>query len=98
MTQEDYDRYRLPRTVIPSRYELTIEPDLDAATFAGFESVAVDVHEPVDEIVLNALDLEIEDAWLEGADQSRLDASVSIDKDAERAYLALSGKIGRAHV
>ncbi len=91
MTQEDYDRYRLPRTVIPSRYELTIEPDLDAATFAGFESVAVDVHEPVDEIVLNALDLEIEDAWLEGADQSRLDASVSIDKDAERAYLALSG-------
>ena len=64
----EYDPYRLPRTVVPSRYELTIEPDLETATFAGFESVAVDVHETVDEIVLNALELEIDEAWLEGAD------------------------------
>ena len=27
--------YRLPHTVVPSRYRLVLEPDLDAATFAG---------------------------------------------------------------
>ena len=33
-------RYRLPRTVVPSRYDLVLEPDLAAATFAG--TVAID--------------------------------------------------------
>ena len=35
--------HRLPRTVVPRRYDLTLEPDLDAATFAGAEAVAVEV-------------------------------------------------------
>src|SRR5687768_8022515 len=84
--------YRLPRTVIPSRYELTLEPDLDAATFSGFESVMVDVVEPVDELVVNALELEIDEAWLERADGSgtRIDASATYDADTERAHLALA--------
>src|SRR6476661_4030546 len=32
------EAHRLPTTVAPSRYDLTIEPDLDAATFTGTES------------------------------------------------------------
>ena len=27
--------YRLPRTVVPSRYDLTLEPDLDTGAFGG---------------------------------------------------------------
>ena len=37
--------YRLPRSVIPTRYELGLEPDLDAATFRGSEAVSIDVIE-----------------------------------------------------
>ena len=51
------DRYRLPRTVVPSRYDLRLEPDLAAATFAGRVEIAVTVREPVEEIVLNAAEL-----------------------------------------
>jgi hypothetical protein len=32
---ESLDLYRLPRTVIPTRYDLTIEPDLQTARFSG---------------------------------------------------------------
>ena len=54
------DPYRLPRTVVPSRYDLRLEPDLAAATFAGRVDIAVTVHEPVEEIVLNAAELRID--------------------------------------
>ena len=79
------DLYRLPRTIVPTRYDLTLEPDLDAATFAGFESVLIDVREPVDAVVLNSLDLDIEEAWLEGPDGDRLDATTTFDLETERA-------------
>ncbi|MEY2457367.1 MAG: tricorn protease interacting factor [Acidimicrobiaceae bacterium] len=87
------DRFRLPRTVLPSRYELTLEPDLDAATFAGTEAVAVEVVEPVTELLLNAQELEIDEAWLEPADGSgaRLTATVVLEPEDERARLTLDG-------
>ncbi len=63
--------YRLPRTVVPSRYDLTLEPDLDTGTFDGAIEVALEVVEPVTEIVLNANELRLDDATLTAADGSR---------------------------
>jgi len=84
-------RYRLPRTVVPRRYDLVLEPDLDALTFAGSESVTVEVQERVDEIVLNALDLEVGPGSLEGPGGTLEVSSVRIDPETERAHLLLSG-------
>jgi len=39
------DPYRLPTTVLPSRYELELRPDLDAATFEGTVAIDVDVRD-----------------------------------------------------
>jgi puromycin-sensitive aminopeptidase len=86
---ETADRYRLPRNVIPSRYELVLEPDLSAATFSGEVAISVDVKAPVDQIVLNAKELEIDEAWLE-RDGTRLDAEASFETETERCILALS--------
>ncbi len=61
---EPEDPYRLPRTVIPSRYDLTVQPDLGHATFSGSEDVALIVEQPVERVLLNAVDLEIDDGWL----------------------------------
>ncbi|MBA2497135.1 MAG: M1 family peptidase, partial [Acidimicrobiia bacterium] len=85
------DRHRLPRTVVPSRYELALAPDLDAATFGGTVAVSIDVTEPVDEVVLNALELDLDEAWLILADGNRLGAAVTLDPELERATFALSG-------
>jgi puromycin-sensitive aminopeptidase len=52
--------YRLPKNVTPRRYEIRLEPDLAAFTFKGEETVEVAVNERTTEIVLNALELEID--------------------------------------
>ncbi|HEX9123913.1 MAG TPA: M1 family metallopeptidase, partial [Actinomycetota bacterium] len=83
--------YRLPRTVTPSRYELTLEPDLDAGTFAGFEDATVRVHDPVGEVVLNALELQIDAGWLADGGGRRIDVrEVHLDEEAERARLVMA--------
>ena len=43
-------RYRLPQHVIPHRYDLTIEPDLDGAIFTGQAEIAITIEEPTEEI------------------------------------------------
>ena len=87
----DSSPYRLPRSVEPLRYELTLTPDLDAATFAGDEQVRVHVHEPVSEIVLNAIELEIHDAELTSDDGTRLDGTITLDEDEQQATISLAG-------
>ena len=89
------DRYRLPRTVVPSRYDLTIEPDLEAATFAGQVDVVVEVQEAVESIVLNALELQIDRGWLVREDGDRIEVDdVVMDEETQRAQLG-SDVVGR---
>jgi aminopeptidase N len=88
---EDEAHYRLPRTVVPSRYDLTLEPDLEAGTFEGSQVVTVSVEEPVDEIVLNADELELGGGSLEGPGGTLEVTEISLDAENERAYLRLSG-------
>ncbi|MDQ1438372.1 MAG: tricorn protease interacting factor [Acidimicrobiaceae bacterium] len=84
------DPYRLPRTVSPVRYDLTLSPDLDAAAFAGEARIHVEVHEPVDAIVLNALELDITSAEvIAEADGAQHEGRVTLDEATERATIAL---------
>ena len=64
-TDDDPTTYRLPYSVVPSRYRLTLVPDLAAGTFTGDVAIDVTVSEPVTDIVLNAAELTIGSAALE---------------------------------
>jgi len=86
----DESSYRLPKTVVPERYELTLAPDLAAFTFTGEERVAVQIHEPVREILLNSIDLDVTSAALVNASGARLAGAVTLDAENERARIALS--------
>lgn len=80
--------HRLPRTVVPHRYRLRLEPDLAASTFAGSETIDVTVETAVEEIVMNAAEIEVRSAQLvRGA--HTLGASPRYDEKAERVTLAL---------
>jgi puromycin-sensitive aminopeptidase len=85
---DDPNPHRLPRTVLPKRYDLTLAPDLPAATFSGTVDIEVVVAEATDRVVLNAIELEVTEAWV-GQGEDRLEAVVSYDEEAERLELAL---------
>lgn len=79
--------YRLPTTVTPERYELKLVPDLANWTFAGEEKVALDVHESVREIVLNAAEIEFHAISLRCPDGKVLQGSARFDPENEQATL-----------
>ena len=81
------DPYRLPDTVRPTDYLITIEPDFDAETFSGRVEIGVEITESVDVIVLNADGLTIEAATVtvEGAQAT----ACHVEADAEHERIAL---------
>ncbi|WP_419925144.1 M1 family metallopeptidase [Candidatus Poriferisocius sp.] len=85
MADASSNPYRLPRTAVPLRYGLRLEPDLEAFAFVGTVSVDLDVLEPVGEIVLNAAELEIAGGDVNGAAL----AGIDYDDEHERAVLRL---------
>ncbi len=81
--------FRLPRTVLPTRYELHLEPDLDTFTFDGQVSIEVGVAESIDEVVLNAAEIELGTAKLRGAEGEIGVTEITYDKEFARATLKL---------
>jgi puromycin-sensitive aminopeptidase len=75
--------YRLPPNARPSRYDITLRPNLDDATFTGTETIAVTVTEPTDELVLNAIELTLNTAMLDGRA-----LSIDYEPDTERVELS----------
>jgi puromycin-sensitive aminopeptidase len=93
--------FRLPRTVIPARYDLTISPDLRARTFVGRVTVTVDVTEPLAQIVCNANELEIHKAWVVDSSGTQTSAiNIAHDAEAERVTISTERTIpvGQAKV
>ncbi|HEY9714217.1 MAG TPA: M1 family metallopeptidase, partial [Chroococcales cyanobacterium] len=86
MDQESVS-YRLPRNVVPEKYEIKLEPDLQAFTFLGEETIHITVAEPVRQIVLNAVDLEIQAVTVANNQGQSLKGSVSLDNENEMARL-----------
>ena len=75
--------FRLPRTVVPTRYELVLEPDLERASFHGRVSITVDVREATSSIVLNANELTLHTATIDGDP-----LTIASDLARERATLS----------
>ncbi|MGQ0666403.1 MAG: M1 family metallopeptidase, partial [Nitrospiraceae bacterium] len=82
------DPYRLPRHVVPTRYELRLEPDLEAATFAGRATIALMVRQATRTIMLNAVELAVVSAVVEGPGDERRTAAVELDDRLQRARLS----------
>ena len=86
-TPSSSDPYRLPRHIIPLRYDLRLEPDLATATFAGQATIALTVNQATSTIILNAVDLVISSATVEAPTGLRLDATIALNDAMQRCEL-----------
>ena len=60
--------HRLPRTVLPHRYKVSLAPQLEEASFTGLVVIYANALQPTSEIVLNAIELDIHSVTVNGRD------------------------------
>src|SRR5947207_6897515 len=78
---------KLPKEVVPTDYSIRIVPNIEKLRFSGTETVRLSVRKPVRQLVLNALELEISEASLDGKPLSK--SAINIDKERELLIFAL---------
>ena len=82
---------KLPKDVVPTDYAIRIVPDIDKLTFAGTETVKLNVRSRVRQLVLNALELKIEAASIDGKELPG--SAIKIDTKNELLTLALPSEL-----
>ena len=88
---------RLPDTVIPEHYKLTLTPNLANATFVGDETIDVMVQQPVEAITLNATEITFGTvtAIINGHE---LEATISLDAAKQQASFTFGRTIPAGEV
>ena len=76
--------FRLPRHILPSRYDLTLEPHLNESTFDGHALITVQVLAATRLIVLNSIELDITSVFVDGQP-----APFSLDVETERLFIGV---------
>ena len=77
----------LPSNVKPSKYRMTLHPDLETFTFQGEQTVDIEIVVPTARVSLNAAELEISGATLRRNGRTIAVHSISLDADTETAIL-----------
>lgn len=76
--------FRLSKNVMPVRYDLRIDVDLDKWHFTALEEIDLDIKSPTDEIILHAVDLDIHSVAAHAGGKA-YSATVSFNQEAETA-------------
>jgi aminopeptidase N/puromycin-sensitive aminopeptidase len=84
----DAQGQRLPQTVRPEHYKLSLTPDLKAATFAGDESIDVVLARPAKAITLNAAYIIFKSVKATALGAPTVSGAVTIDAEKEQATLS----------
>jgi len=86
---------RLPNTVLPQHYTLSLTPDLKAATFTGTETIEVTLAQPTSSITLNQHDLTFQSVKISaaGPKQTEQTATVSLDPEKQQATFTVPDQL-----
>src|ERR1700682_2111741 len=82
---------KLPKQVVPEEYTIQIQPDLGKLTFAGSETVKLKVQQPVRRLVLNALEINITSAALDG--RAIPEPALKLDPKQETLTVTLASEL-----
>jgi aminopeptidase N len=79
---------KLPKTVVPAHYAIDLKPDLTTLAVSGTEVVDIKVLEPTDRLVLNAVDMVLQSASLDG--EAGQAAAIALQPKAQTVTLSFS--------
>lgn len=82
--------YRLPRHVVPRRYDVRLVPDLAGASFTGTVEIELEVLEVTDTLVLNAAELTIDEVRVARGGAAVEVTGTSLDESTERLSVGLA--------
>ena len=82
---------KLPKEVVPTEYAIRVVPNIDNFTFAGSETVKLNVRSPVHQLVLNALELRIQAASVDGKELPL--SAIQTDNEKELLMLKLPSEL-----
>ena len=77
---------KLPKNVVPEDYAIRIVPDLEKKTFTGSETIKLKAREAVTQLVLNAADIKIARATIDGKPVAP--SAIKIDEKEEMLTIA----------
>lgn len=80
---------QLPRGVTPIHYDITVTPDPQKLTFTGSETITINVEQPTKSITLNAADLTISKAAINGLRAP----TVTLDEKAQTVTVTFADPI-----
>jgi aminopeptidase N/puromycin-sensitive aminopeptidase len=83
---------RLPDTVVPAHYQLTLAPDIQAATYTGGEKIDVNVKQATKSITLNAIEITFDSVTITAAGKEQT-AVVTLDPGKEQATFTVPNEI-----
>ncbi len=72
MSIKPKSKVRLSKQILPLKYKLRIQPDMEAFTFSGEEAIEILLEKSVKEITLHSKDLEVTDGWWQNG-KTRID-------------------------
>ncbi|MEY2573226.1 MAG: hypothetical protein QOJ87_1439 [Verrucomicrobiota bacterium] len=80
---------KLPKNVVPEAYAIRITPDVEKRTFTGSETIKVTAREGVKQLVLNALEIKISKASIDG----NAVPAAAIKLDEKEQTLTIAGEV-----
>ena len=83
----------LPKDVRPSKYTLTLQPNLQTFTFSGRVAIDIEILQPTESIVLNAAELAITSCRVESSGGEASPSSTALDEKAETASFAFDSAL-----
>jgi len=83
---------RLPDTATPDNYQLIFAPNFSKDNFAGMETIKIQVLKPTSKIVLNAADIDFQEAQITSRGQTQK-VDVTLQKDQEMATLSVEKEL-----
>lgn len=90
---ESSTEFRLPQNVIPERYEINLEPDLENFVFYGSEAIYVRVSEPTLIIQMNASELDVTEASIVLPGLDPIKPTIALDPSTERLTLSVNTEL-----